>query len=258
MIGIYDSGIGGLGIFNAIKNILPQESIHYFGDTRYFPFGDRAPEEVRAITLRSLKQIAQDCSIIVIACNTSSVADLEDYRKTIGIPIIGVVPVIKMAVRLTKNNIIALLATTNTVTAAYTDKLIQQFAPNKTVFKIACSGLADAIEHDKNLSILQKYLRQINGADVVILGCTHYTLVKGDIQRLVGPDVKVIDSNAAVARQVLRVMEKENLFQPNKQPHYIFECSGDNTTFLEQVRKYVSPPAQTVSPVQTRSSSVTK
>lgn len=239
MIGIYDSGIGGLGIFNAVKNVLPQENIHYFGDTKYFPFGDKTPAAVHDISLHSLTYLAKDCSLLVIACNTSSMTDLEEYRKQISVPIIGVVPVIKTATQLTKNNTIALLATETACQAPYTDQLIQQFAPNKTVIKIPCKGLADAVEHNTVL-LLQKYVNQVGQADIVILGCTHYTLIKDLIQQAVGSNVKVIDSNEAVARQVLRVMEHEKLFQPSEKPTYIFECSGDTIKFLEQVRKYVS------------------
>lgn len=245
MIGIYDSGIGGLGIFNAIKAILPQESIHYFGDTKYFPFGTKTGPEVQQFTLAGLQYLAKDCSIIVIACNTASVNDLDFYRSKIAMPIIGVVPVIKTAAQLTQNNVIALMATPVTVKAPYTDTLIQQFAANKRVIKIGCTELADAIEtgdfdtlETHGNASLQEYLHQIETADVVVLGCTHYTLIKGQIQRLVGPDVKVIDSNEAVARQVLRVIQSNTLFAPQIKPDYVFECSGEKEKFLEQVKKY--------------------
>ncbi len=247
MIGIYDSGIGGLNIFNALKAMLPQENIHYFGDTLYFPFGDKSPEQVRKISLRSLQYLAKDCALIVIACNTSSVTDLDYYRKHISIPIIGIVPVIKTAAKLTNNNIIALLATMNTVDSRYTNQLIQQFAQHKQVLKIGCAGLADEIEHNhqaktlQDFPILQGYLQQIQQADIVVLGCTHYTLIKGLIQQAVGPNVKVIDSTEAVARQVLRVMQHGNLLNPQTHPQYRFECSGNQERFLAQVKRYVAP-----------------
>lgn len=239
MIGIYDSGIGGLGIFNAIKQVLPTVSILYYGDTYYFPFGDRPNEEIRRITLDGLRKLEPRCNIIVIACNTASVNDLDYYREHIKVPLVGVVPVIKTAAQLTRNNIIALLATSVTVTAEYTDRLIREFARHKTVRKIACNGLASAIENDTITEAdLTAYLPQIADADIVVLGCTHYTLIKGKIQRLVGPDVKVIDSNDAVARQTLRMMQKHNLPMHEDQATYIFECSGDKANFLEHVKQY--------------------
>lgn len=239
MIGIYDSGIGGLGIFNNIKQVLPNESILYYGDTKYFPFGDRSADEVRSITLNGLKKLAERCSLLVIACNTASVNDLDYYRSGVSVPIIGVVPVIKTAAALTKNNIIALLSTTVTAKSPYTDKLIRDFAPNQTVLKIACPGLASAIEHDTlKDQQLSHFLQPVDNADIIVLGCTHYTLIKGKIQRIVGPDVKVIDSNEAVARQTLRILQRDRLFSAETHPLYTFECSGDRVHFLEQIKRY--------------------
>lgn len=239
MIGIYDSGIGGLGIFNAIKQVLPNESILYYGDTKYFPFGERSSHDIRQITITAIKKLAQECSLVVIACNTASVNDLDYYRTQVVIPLVGVVPVVKTAAALTKNNHIALLATTITTQADYTDKLIATYADDKIVAKIACPGLASAIEHHTlTTEALQNYLTPIGAADMVVLGCTHYTLIKGQIQRVVGPDVKVIDSNEAVARQTLRVLQQAGALSNNLQPTYTFECSGDRSQFLEQIKRY--------------------
>lgn len=239
MIGIYDSGVGGLGIFNAIKQVLPYESIIYYGDTAYFPFGSRQPNEVRRITLQAIQKLAQQCTIIVLACNTASVNDLDYFREQVAIPIVGVVPVIKTAAALTKNNKIALLGTTITTASAYTDKLIRDFAVGKTVYKIACPGLATAVEyHNLTEDHLRQYLAPVKDADIVVLGCTHYTLIKGEIQRLVGPDVKVIDSNEAVARQTLRMLQQSGTINTQMQPTYTFECSGDKAAFLDQIKRY--------------------
>lgn len=239
MIGIYDSGSGGISIFNTIKQVLPNESISYFADTRYFPFGSRSTTELRRIVLDSLKKLAEQCNVLVIACNTASVNNLDVYRTVIHKPVIGVVPVIKTAAALTKNGKIALLATTVTTESEYTDTLIRKFANHATVHKIACPGLADAIEHNTLTDeLLKTYLAPIGEADIVILGSTHYTLIKGKIQRLVGPDVKVIDSNEAVARQTLRVLQKNNLMTNTMNPTYSFECSGDRAAFLEQIKRY--------------------
>lgn len=242
MIGIYDSGIGGLGIYNEIRSVFPHENISYFGDTMYFPFGGRSQEEIRSITLTGLKHLEPTCSIIVLACNSASVNDLEYFRSQISVPIIGVVPVIKTAAQLTKNGKIALLATPYTVSAPYTLKLIEQYASDKHVTPIGCAGLADDIEHGTihdHHELIDSYINAMGDADVVVLGCTHYTLIKGLIQYKVGPDVRVIDSNEAVARQVLRVMKKENLEDPQEEPEQSFACSGDHAAFQKQVRLYV-------------------
>ena len=239
MIGIYDSGIGGLGIFNAIKQVLPYESILYYGDTAYFPFGSRQSNEVRRITLTAVQKLATQCNIIVIACNTASVNDLDHYRDQVNVPIVGVVPVVKTAAALTKNGKIALLGTQVTTESAYTDKLIHDFAKDKTVHKISCPGLASAVEYNTMTEAhLRGYLEPVQDADIVVLGCTHYTLIKGEIQRLVGPDVKVIDSNEAVARQTLRMLQQSGNMSSHAQPMYTFECSGNRSAFLEQIKRY--------------------
>lgn len=240
MIGIYDSGIGGLGIFNAVKQLLPNEHITYYGDTANFPYGDKPADAVREWTLQGLKHLASvGCNLVVIACNTASVNDIEYYRSNVLVPVIAVVPVIKTAAALTKNNQIALLATTATTKAAYTDQLIQQFAEGKQVNKIACPGLASEIEYGTLTNPkLITYLGSLGEADVVVLGCTHYTLIKGQIQRLVGPDVKVVDSNEAVARQTLRVLQANKTLDKAEHPNYEFDCSGNKTEFLEQVDIY--------------------
>lgn len=241
MIGIYDSGIGGLGIFNEVRNVLPKESITYFGDTQYFPFGDRSAEEVREITLAGLSHLAETCNIIVIACNTASVSDLDYFRSQINVPIIAVVPVIKTAAELTNTHEFALLATKATCSADYTKNMIAEFAADDTVHSVACAGLANAVEFGdeaKTQGLITEYTKDLGDSDVIVLGCTHYTLIKGAVQYAVGPDVKVIDSNEAVARQVLRVMQAESLENPQDTPEYNFSCSGDAEQFLQQVQKY--------------------
>ncbi len=239
MIGIYDSGIGGLGIFKKIRGILPYESITYFADSAHFPFGDRDKDEIRSITLTALQKLEQTCDVIIIACNTASVNDIDYYRNNITAPIIAVVPVIKTAAHVTDTNHIALLATTSTNSASYTDNLIQQFANTVTVEKISCSGLADAVEYDdvnKQRLLLEDALKNLGDIDVIVLGCTHYTLIKGLIQNIAGPEVKILDSNTAVARHALRIMHETNVEQPQNTPEYIFLSSNtDDASYRERI-----------------------
>ncbi len=240
MIGIYDSGVGGLGIFKKIRSILPKESITYFADSAYFPFGDRTPEEVRKIALHGLQQLAKTCDLIVIACNTASVSDIDYFRANIQVPLIAVVPVIKTAAHITDTKHIALLATTATANSAYTDELITQFAQGITVSKIGCPGLADAVEYgefEKQSSMIEAALKNLGNIDVIVLGCTHYTLIKGLIQNIAGPDVKVIDSNTAVARHALRILRKAKLERPSETPEYVFISSKDSETFAARAQR---------------------
>lgn len=239
MIGIYDSGVGGLGIFKKVRSILPKESITYLADSAYFPFGDRSAEDVREIALSGLQELAKTCNLIVIACNTASVSDIDYFRANVHVPLIAVVPVIKTAAGVTDTKHIALLATTATANSAYTDELITQFAQGVTVSKIGCPGLADAIEYgeiEKQSSLIEAALKNLGNIDVIILGCTHYTLIKGLIQNIAGPDIKVIDSNTAVARHVLRVVRKANLERPSETPKYVFTSSKEPEQFTARAQ----------------------
>ncbi|MBU0670942.1 glutamate racemase [Patescibacteria group bacterium] len=241
MIGIFDSGLGGLGIFKAIKKIIPEEDLYYFGDTANVPFGEKNNEELKDIILNGIKHLEEKgCNIIVLACNTASVLDINYFRKLSKVPIIAVVPVVKTAAGCTRNKKIALLATKATAKSHYTDYLIETFAPDCQVKKIPCPKLVTAIEND-NISdkLIKTCLKKINKEDVIILGCTHYTLIKGQIQRIVGGKIQVIDSNEAVARQVLRVCTKEKLITFQKEPKYTFDSSGDKKQFNKLVKKYL-------------------
>lgn len=241
MIGIFDSGLGGLGIFKEIKKLLPKESIFYYADNQNIPYGGKSKARIRKLTLKALAKIRnRGCKIIVIACNTATTSGIDYYRRKMNLSLIGVVPVIKTAAALTKNKKIALLATPLTNKNKYISGLIKKFAKDCRVKKISCPDWVNAIE--QNLvtdQLLNKCLKKITAEDVVILGCTHFPLIKARIQKLIGRNRQVIDSNAAVARHVKRVMALENLFHPQKKPKYIFQGSDAQQNLLLKAKKYL-------------------
>jgi glutamate racemase len=241
MIGIFDTGLGGIGIYKEIKKLLPKENIFYYADNKNAPYGPRSSAEIKHLALKSLKYLEkQGCDLIVIACNTATVSGVGYFRQHMRLPIIGTVPVIKTAARETKNKKVALLATQKTVQSHYINKLIKKFAAGIKVKKIACPGWVEAIENNKVTDkILKKYLQKIQDEDIIILGCTHYPLIKKQIQKLIKSRIKIIDSNAAVARQVKRVMALENLFQPHQKPKYIFQGSDKKQNLTIKVKKYL-------------------
>lgn len=241
MIGVFDSGLGGLGIFRKIKMFLPYEDMIYYADNKNAPYGNKSEQKIKELTLNSLKLLEKKgCDIIVVACNTATTSGIDYYRKKIKACIIGVVPVVKTAAQMTTKKRIAVLATKYTVQSLYLDDLIKKFAPKIKVKKIACEGWVSAIEKNKvNDSLLKKCLKNISGEDVVVLGCTHFTLIKGHIQRLLGPDVKVISSNDAVARHVMRVGMKYNLLSKKiRKPKYIFLCSNNKQNYIKKISNY--------------------
>ncbi|MBI3260919.1 glutamate racemase [Candidatus Berkelbacteria bacterium] len=210
MIVIFDSGIGGKTLVSAIKKRLPGERVLFVSDSEHCPYGEKSVSEVRKLVLMKLKNHLESKSttIVVLACNTATVAAIdwlrEFYRK---INFVGMVPAIKPAVEWSKNKKIGVLATPMTVHSPTYKKLIRQFAKGATVYSVGCKGLARAIEDKdkkKTAVLLKKYLGPLKkqGIDTLVLGCTHYILVRPQIKRILGRGVKVIDSNDAVVSRI--------------------------------------------------------
>jgi len=218
-IGIIDSSSGGLSIMAAIQSLLPHESIVYIGDHKNAPYSDKTRTFIRSRSMALIqKLIRQNCKLCIIACNTATVAGIDMYRKQFpGFPIVGVVPVIKTASAITKTNNICILSTKFTATSTYQKNLIHEFACNKKVFSLGSSKLVTYIESTKNeteniTKELKKMCKTIDkkSIDVVVLGCTHYPFIAKIVSDFFGTSVSVIDSSMAVARQVGRILDKNN------------------------------------------------
>jgi len=213
VIGILDSGIGGKGIEQEVTRLLPGVGTYYLRDAEHFPYGDKPPEEVvRIIDENCGLLVSKGAKLIVLACNSASVVSLAHLRRKYQVPFVGVVPAVKPAAALTKTGKIAVFGTALTSSSQALEELIEKFCQGITVYRIPLEGLAEAVEfgepEEARRIVGETWHRYRNlGIDVVVLGCTHYTLIRDDIQHLVGADVKVIDSNEAVAKQVKRVWE---------------------------------------------------
>ena len=224
-IGLFDSGIGGLGIARKIRKLLPNENLVYLADSKNCPYGTKPISQIQNICAENVETLINKyhSKMIVIACNTATVSAI-DYlrRKYKTVPIVGVVPVIKTAVGKTKTGKITVMSTPNTIKSQAYKNLLKKFASGVEVISISCPGLAEAIEHKlpkKEINaIVRNFLKPFGetGYDVLALGCTHYTLIKQDIKKIVGENVEVIDSNGAVARHVKRVLAKEKLLATSK------------------------------------------
>ncbi len=214
MIAVTDSGVGGTLIAEEVRRLLPDVEVHYHADSEHFPYGDRSPEElVQIIDHNSGLLVEKGARLIVLACNSASVVSLSHLRAKYRVPFVGVVPAVKPAAAMTKTNHIAVFGTALTSASAALADLIAEFCGGVTVHKVVLERLAEAIEWDE-LARAEEIVAgkwreyQGRGIDVVVLGCTHYTLIKPEIEQIVGPGVAVIDSNQAVARQVKRVWEE--------------------------------------------------
>jgi len=213
MIGIIDSGIGGKGIEKEIKKLLPSVKLFYLADTKNFPYGNKRISTLNQILEKNITQLmGRGAKIIVLACNSATVSSIKYLRSKFIIPIIGVEPAIKTASEITNTKNIAVFATPITSKSEATNQLIKEYCQDITVYKIPFLDLAGQIERGETknitLEVMEKWLRYENkNIDTIVLGCTHYTLIKPQIQTIVGKNIKIIDSNTAVARQVKKVYD---------------------------------------------------
>lgn len=202
-VGIFDSGIGGLTVARAIYERLPAESTVYFGDTARLPYGPKSPDTVRRYSLEILRWLlGQGVKAVVIACNTSTAHALEALRQVSPVPVIGVIePGARAAVRATRSGAIGVIGTAGTIASNAYARAIQALRPEARVTQQACPLLVPLVEegwfdHPATELVAREYLRPLQeaGVDVLVLGCTHYPLLKPLLQRVMGPNVTLIDS----------------------------------------------------------------
>ncbi len=219
-VGIFDSGIGGLTVAEAIRQALPQERLLYFGDTAHVPYGPRALEEVRAFSFAITEALlAKGCKLIVIACNTASAAALGEARaQWPHVPFVGMEPAVKPAAEHTHSGVVGVIATVATFQSALYASVVDRFAHGVEVLRQPCPGLVKQIEAGefdtpRTEAMLRGWIEPMlaRGIDALVLGCTHYPIVRPLIERIVGPGVRVIDPAPAVARQVERLLHERGL-----------------------------------------------
>lgn len=219
---VFDSGVGGLSICREIMAVCGPVEIHYLSDNKGFPYGEKPEKYLIDHASRLLLQATDIIkpSLIVIACNTASTVVLPRLRQQLAIPVIGVVPAIKTAARLSKTHTIALLATPATTERRYTEQLIKQYADQKVVIRLGSSELVRHIEDhlhgdrlDRNLlkKIVETLKRQPGGQaiDTVVLGCTHFPLIKSEFEKI-SPEWQWIDSGKAVASRVNDTLQQNS------------------------------------------------
>jgi glutamate racemase len=208
-IGIFDSGLGGTSIQKEIKKALPNINIIYLADTKNFPYGNKTFKKLKEIAIENTKYlISKGAKLIVVACNTATVVAIKTLRNTFpNISFVGVEPAVKPAGLIAKKGII-ILSSPKATKSVQLKILIQKFVKKVEVINIGSLDLVLAIEQNKGKNDINKILNRIfpkkvlSKTDVLVLGCTHFPLIKGLIKKHVGPKIKVVDSGAAVARRV--------------------------------------------------------
>ena len=219
-IGIFDSGLGGLTVAHAIFTQLPYESTIYFGDTARVPYGPKSPETVRRYSLEIMGWLLREkVKAIVVACNTSTAHALETLRAASPVPVLGVIePGARAAAEACRGQPIGVIGTAGTIKSKAYERAIQEFAPGIEIAARACPLFVPLVEegwlnHPATELVAEEYLAPIRGRNIatLVLGCTHYPLLKPLIQEVIGVGVQLIDSASETAKALADVLNREGL-----------------------------------------------
>jgi glutamate racemase len=217
-IGVFDSGVGGLSVLRHIRAALPEENLLYVADSGHAPYGDKPPQfiEARALAIAEFL-VAADAKALVVACNTATAAAIVSLRAKFDLPVVGMEPAVKPAVEATRCGVIGVLATAGTLESAQFAGLVERFGSRARVIVQPCPGLVEQVERGDlagpaTRSLLGRFLRPLleQGVDTLVLGCTHYPFLAPLVSEM-APGVALIETGAAVARQLARRLEEESL-----------------------------------------------
>jgi len=253
-IAVFDSGVGGLTVLHECLVSLPHEDFVYLGDTARFPYGDRAPAELRAFALELAERLVSDgAKLLVVACNSATSAALPELRKAFAdrVPVVSVVgPESRLAAAVTRSGRVGLLATAATVASGAYGEALAAAAPGAKLHPVACPELAPLIqagnEVDADLvTLVEEYCAPLRRAEVdtVILGCTHYPLVRPMLQRALGRGVTLVTAGEAIADEIERELLAADLESPPEgRGSYRFLSSGDVDEFRRLGTRFLQLP----------------
>src|SRR5919198_1148814 len=219
-IGVFDSGVGGLTVARAIFDLLPNEPIVYLGDNARSPYGPRPLDEIRAFALEIAEfLVGRDVKMLVVACNSIEVAAIEDVARAHGVPVVGVIdPGVRAAIHVTRNHRIGLIGTQATVQSGAYERAIARSGADVRLFSAACPVFVEHVEAGDTssqalLEAARGYLVPLEeeGIDTLILGCTHYPMLSGLIQIVMGEDVVLVSSAEETAKDVYATLRSSSL-----------------------------------------------
>ncbi len=261
-IGVFDSGVGGLTVAREIMRQMPNEKIIYFGDTARVPYGNKSKDTVTRFSqqiVRFLKTF--DVKTIVVACNTASAYALEELEKESDIPIIGVVkPGAKTACEVTKNGKIGVIATEATISSKIYSRYITELNEDVTIYGKACPLFVPLIEEGLLIDpvtdeIARRYLNELIDLDIdtLIMGCTHYPLIRSTLGRIIGEDVNLVNPAYETALELKELLQEKDLLNPksptlgeNQYQFYVSDKAEKFKTFANSIIKYGILSAKTV------------
>jgi glutamate racemase len=241
-IGLFDSGIGGTSIWKEINQLLPNENTIYLADSKNAPYGKKTKQEIIELCFKNVDfLLAQNCKMIVVACNTATTNAIKEMRAKYNVPFIGIEPAIKPAAHQSETQTIGILATKGTLNSELFNKQVESFSNVKILEQVGY-GLVELIEEGKIQSeemqnLLKLYLRPMVAAniDYLVLGCSHYPYLIPEIKKIIPSSIKIIDSGQAVAKQTKAVLEKHNLLnQSTKKGKQLF-YTNSNSAVLKKI-----------------------
>lgn len=240
-IGIFDSGIGGLTVVKHLVDALPNENIVYFGDTARVPYGSKSNDTVIEYAIQDAAFLMEfGVKAIVVACNTASSVAIPGLREKFNVPVIGMIePGAKYGLGYTSNNRIGVIGTRATINNNAYSKKIREFSGNVEVFEQACPLFVPFaeegwVDHPATRSVAAEYLKPLKeaGIDTLILGCTHYPILRKIIQEEVGQEIKLVDSGIAASYSVVKELTELDLLNPSNAPgSHLYFVSDLPTTF---------------------------
>jgi glutamate racemase len=235
-IGIFDSGVGGLSVLREVRRELPSEDLLYVADSAYAPYGERDAAFIgrrAAVVVEFLER--EGSKAVVVACNTATGMAVEALRTQFPLPIVAIEPAVKPAVSLTHSGVVGVLATTQTLSSPKFSRLLSSHGTAARVLVQACPGLVDQVEAGelsgpRTYSLVRQYVTPLleAGADVLVLGCTHYPFLTAVVANVAGPGVTILDPAVAVARELRRRLDVEGLLKtPSRKSAVEFDRGGD-------------------------------
>lgn len=248
-IGVFDSGVGGLTVVNQIQKILPEEDVVYFGDTARVPYGTKSRETITKFSVENVEFLMEkDVKLVVVACNTASSLGLDFLKRCFRVPIVGVIgPGAKCAAGSTKNNRVGVIGTNATISSGAYEKAIRSINPRISVAAEGCPLFVPLVEEgwlNKPVTreIASVYLAPLKAArvDTLIMGCTHYPLLKEVIQAVMGRNVFLVDSAKEVAKEARMILDSAGLLNsPHRKGKHSFFVSDEPSRFVRMAERFL-------------------